>query len=85
LPEDLTLNVRTAAEATGHHMGCAEIGALCDLESQGEPLVDLSAQAVKVTGGSQGYPVEDHLDPVAPCGACRAVLDYLNDGDAGLC
>ena len=33
-PEDLTPQVRTAAQATGHHLGCAEIGGLCDLETQ---------------------------------------------------
>ena len=28
-PEDLTPQARNAAQATGHHLGYAEIGALC--------------------------------------------------------
>jgi hypothetical protein len=79
-PEDLTPQVRNAAQVTGHHMGCAEIGALCDLEGQGEPISPLSAQSVKVAGGTQGFPYEDHLDPLPMCRACQSLFEYLNEG-----
>jgi hypothetical protein len=39
--EDLTPNVRTAVQATGHHGGCAEVGVLCDLERHGAPINEL--------------------------------------------
>jgi hypothetical protein len=79
-PEDLTPQVRTAAQATGHHLGCAEIGGLCDLETQGEPISPVSAESVKVAGGTQGFPFEEHLDPLPMCRACQNLFEYLNGG-----
>ena len=78
--EDLTEQVRVAAEATEHHMGCAEIGGLCDLESQGEPLTGLGAQAVKVAGGTQGHDLAEHLEDFGMCSSCRRLFNYLNGG-----
>jgi RHS repeat-associated protein len=77
--EDLPPSVRNAVNATGHHGGCAEIGALCDLADQGQPLTGLTADSVKVAGGSRGYPPEAHLEPVPMCSACTRVFDYLNE------
>jgi RHS repeat-associated protein len=75
---ELTPQVRVAAEATGHHMGCAEIGGLCDLELKQAPLTGLSSEAVKVAGGSKGYTYEQHLGSEPMCSACTRLFDYLN-------
>jgi hypothetical protein len=53
-PSALIPQVRTAAEATGHHRGCSEIGALCELELQGADLAGTKATTVKVMGGKPG-------------------------------
>lgn len=58
--DDLTPNVRTAVQLTGHHGGCGEIGALCDLESRGLPIGGARTQSVDVRGGSQGYGWDRH-------------------------
>ena len=78
--ENLTPNVRTAAQAVGHHMGCAEIGALCDLERQGQSLTGLAVNAVKVAAGNQGYSLEEHLENLEMCSSCRRMVNYLNGG-----
>lgn len=78
-PEDLTPNVRTATEATKHHRGCAEIGALCDLESQGASIGGARPQAVHVTGGSRGKGPELHGTPKELCPSCQRLFRYLED------
>ncbi|MEW2505940.1 polymorphic toxin-type HINT domain-containing protein [Amycolatopsis sp. NPDC047767] len=77
-PTALTPQVRTAAEATGHHMGCSEIGALCELELQGADLVGTKATTVKVMGGSQEYGPEQHGELYPKCPSCRALFDFLD-------
>jgi hypothetical protein len=81
--EELTPQVRKAVEATGHHGGCAEIGALCDLKSQGAPLAGSDLFAVKVAGGSQGYDYDEHGDPLEPCSACQSLFNFLNGESNG--
>lgn len=78
-PSQLTRQVRQAVEETGHHGGCAEIGALCDLESKGAPLKGVTPVAVKVAGGSQEYDYEEHGELMNPCAACQRVLDHLDE------
>jgi len=74
----LTPKVREAVEAAGHHAGCAEIGALCDLELGGAPLSGVQVVAVKVAGGSQGYDYAEHGDLLDPCPLCQSMLNYLD-------
>ncbi|SDO89877.1 intein C-terminal splicing region/RHS repeat-associated core domain-containing protein [Actinacidiphila guanduensis] len=77
-PSTLTPKVREAVEETGHHGGCAEVGALCDLEKQGAPLVGAKPAAVKIAGGSQGYDYAEHGEELLPCPACQRMFTYLN-------
>ncbi|WP_285390640.1 polymorphic toxin-type HINT domain-containing protein [Streptomyces sp. RKAG337] len=77
-PSALTPQVRTAAEATGHHRGCSEIGALCELELQGADLTGTKATTVKVMGGSQEYGPEAHGELYPKCPSCRALFDFLD-------
>ncbi|MGW2697803.1 polymorphic toxin-type HINT domain-containing protein [Streptomyces sp. NPDC001296] len=78
--EDLTPQVRTAVEATGHHGGCAEIGALCDIEGQGASINGARGQAVHVMGGSQDYGPELHGEVKPFCGECERLFAYLEGG-----
>ncbi|MDI5938957.1 ricin-type beta-trefoil lectin domain protein, partial [Micromonospora sp. DH15] len=75
---DLTPQVRTAAEATGHHRGCSEIGALCELELQGAELAGAKATTVKVMGGSQEYGPEVHGEIYPKCPSCVRLFDFLD-------
>lgn len=77
-PSALTPQVRTAAEATGHHRGCSEIGALCQLELQGADLRGTKATTVKVMGGTQEYGPEVHGELYPKCPSCRALFDFLD-------
>lgn len=76
----LTPNVRTAAQATGHHGGCAEIGALCDLESRGAPIAGARSRAVHVANGSQGHGYDVHGTDIPFCSSCERLFDYLEGG-----
>ncbi|MEJ2851905.1 MULTISPECIES: RHS repeat-associated core domain-containing protein [unclassified Saccharothrix] len=76
--DDLTPEVRTATQITGHHRGCGEIGALCDLESRGHSIYGSTPQSVDVQGGSEGYGWDRHGAPREPCPACRDLFEYLN-------
>lgn len=69
-----------AVEATGHHGGCAEVGGLCDLESQGAPLEGAQSAGVKVAGYKHGYDYAQHCQAFQPCGACRRLFQYINGG-----
>ncbi|MFF4155901.1 polymorphic toxin-type HINT domain-containing protein [Streptomyces sp. NPDC001678] len=77
---ELTPNVRAAVQATGHHGGCAEIGALCELEGHGAQIEGARGQAVHVMGGSQGHPVELHGEVLPFCGSCVNLFKYLEGG-----
>jgi hypothetical protein len=79
-PGSLTPQVRTAVEATGHHGGCAEIGALCDIESQGASIDGARGQAVHVMGGSQGYGPELHGEVKPFCPDCERLFGFLGGG-----
>ncbi|WP_328649035.1 hypothetical protein OHS58_17610 [Amycolatopsis sp. NBC_00348] len=76
----MTPRVRAAVEATGHHGGCAEIGALCRLEEQQVPIEGAEGLAVHVAGGSQGYGPEVHGMVKPFCPACEKLFDYLGGG-----
>ncbi|WP_268762426.1 polymorphic toxin-type HINT domain-containing protein [Kitasatospora griseola] len=78
--EELTPNVRTAVQATGHHGGCAEIGALCKLESGGAPITGARGQAVHVMGGTQDHPADLHGENLPFCQSCRNLFEYLEGG-----
>jgi RHS repeat-associated protein len=75
----LTPNVRVAAQATNHHMGCAEIGALCWLELGGHPIQGARGKAVKVHGGGN-WPLEVHGEDLDFCEACEKLFDFLEGG-----
>lgn len=79
--DEMTPQVRTAVQATGHHGGCAEIGALCDIESQGASIVGARSIAVKVMGGDQGFPPEVHGEVVPHCKFCSALFRHLEGGE----
>jgi len=76
----LTPQVRAAVQTTGHHGGCAEIGALCLIELGGNPLKGARGQAVKVSGGSKQHPVEQHGEEIAFCEACDDLFSSLEGG-----
>lgn len=76
--DDLTPNVRVAAEATGHHMGCAEIGGLCDLKAAGSDLVGARADAVIV--GGRRFPLESHGESAPMCRSCVDLFNYVGGG-----
>ena len=78
--ERLTPQVWTAVEATGHHTGCAEVGALCFAELGGNPIEGARAQAVKVGGGSNGHPMEEHGEEIGMCSACQRLFEFLGGG-----
>jgi hypothetical protein len=76
----MTPQVRAAVQATGHHGGCAEIGALCFIELGGSPIKGARGQAVKVGGGSKGHPMEQHGEELPFCEACDNLFRYLEGG-----
>ncbi|WP_121004181.1 hypothetical protein [Saccharothrix australiensis] len=76
--DELTPEVRTAVQITGHHGGCGEIGGLCDLESRGHSIRGAGATSVDVKGGSEGYGWERHGAPRAMCGYCVELFKFLN-------
>ncbi|MEU8815431.1 hypothetical protein [Actinoplanes sp. NPDC048796] len=76
---DLTPNVRVAAQATNHHMGCAEIGGLCEIEKQGAAIAGARAGAVKVANGEK-WTLEEHGEPWEFYEACESLFCYLDCG-----
>jgi len=76
----LTPQVRAAVQATGHHGGCAEIGALCFVELGGNSITGARGQAVKVAGGSKAHPIEEHGEELPFCEYCENLFDYLEGG-----
>ncbi|MDX8034804.1 polymorphic toxin-type HINT domain-containing protein [Lentzea sp. BCCO 10_0856] len=75
--DELTPQVRGAVDATGHHGGCGEIGALCQIEREGGSIWGAKAQSVDVMGGSEGYGPERHGAPRAMCPSCQKLFSYL--------
>ncbi|MER6299585.1 RHS repeat-associated core domain-containing protein [Kitasatospora sp. NPDC001539] len=78
--DELTPKVRAAVQATGHHGGCAEIGALCELESRRAPIEGARGQAVYVMGGTKDHPADLHGEDLPFCPACRNLFRYLEGG-----
>lgn len=74
----LTPDVRSAVEETGHHGGCGEVGGLCDNERQGGSIWNARSESVDVMGGSETYGPERHGAPRAMCPSCQKLFKYLN-------